>query len=61
MMNDASKHEKPQTQTAQADMAKGGKPSTAGTDQDRDKTLTEKSEEKAGGANRKTPGPIYDV
>lgn len=68
-MTDASKQEKPQTDTA-TDTAKGGKPSTAasggtpstaGTDQDRDKTLTEKSEEKAGGANKKTPGPIYDV
>ena len=60
-MTDASKQGKPQ-----ADTAKDGKPpsagtGTAGTDQDRDKTLTEKSEEKAGGANRKTPGPIYDV
>jgi len=26
-----------------------------------DKTLTEKEEEKAGGQNKKTPGPIYDV
>lgn len=28
---------------------------------ERDKTLTEQEEDKAGGANRKTPGPIYDV
>ncbi|WP_188092579.1 hypothetical protein [Azospirillum sp. B21] len=55
-MNDASKQEKPES-----DQAKAGKPSTAGTDQDRDKTLTEKAEEQAGGANKKTPGPIYDV
>ena len=55
-MTDASKQGKPRT-----DKAKGGKASTVGTDQDRDKTLTEKSEEKAGGANKKTPGPIYDV
>ncbi|CAO3449944.1 hypothetical protein [Azospirillum sp.] len=55
-MNEASKQGKPENDTA-----KSGKPSTAGTDQDRDKTLTEKSEEKAGGANKKTPGPIYDV
>lgn len=31
-----------------------------GTD-DRDKTLTEKNEEKAGDRNPKPPGPIYDV
>ncbi len=55
-MNDASKQGKPENDTAKA-----GKPSNAGTDQDRDKTLTEKSEEEAGGANKKTPGPIYDV
>lgn len=55
-MTDASKQEKPQ-----AGSPKGDKPPTAGTDQDRDKTLTEKSEEKAGGTNKKTPGPIYDV
>lgn len=55
-MNDASKQGKLENDTAKAD-----KPSNAGTDQDRDKTLTEKSEEEAGGANKKTPGPIYDV
>ncbi|WP_176581434.1 hypothetical protein [Azospirillum ramasamyi] len=55
-MNDASKQQKPER-----DAPEPGKPSTAGTDQDRDKTLTEKSEEEAGGANKKTPGPIYDV
>jgi hypothetical protein len=32
-----------------------------GTDAGRDKTLTEKEEEEAGGSNRQTPGPIYDV
>ena len=32
-----------------------------GTDDKRDKTLTEKEEEKAGGENKKTPGPVYDV
>ncbi|HYD70032.1 hypothetical protein [Azospirillum sp.] len=31
------------------------------SDQNRDKTLTEQEEDKAGGANKKTPGPIYDV
>lgn len=40
--------------------ATGSKPD-AGKDQGRDKTLTEKSEEGAGGTNKKTPGPIYDV
>jgi hypothetical protein len=28
---------------------------------DREKTLTEKEEEEHGGANKQTPGPIYDV
>ena len=64
-MTDASKQGKPQADTAKggkpSTAAEGGKRSTAGTDQDGDKTLTEKSEEKAGGANKKTPGPIYDV
>ena len=32
-----------------------------GTDDKRDKTLTEKEEEKASGENKKTPGPVYDV
>jgi hypothetical protein len=32
-----------------------------GPDDNRDKTLTEKEEEKSGGENKKTPGPIYDV
>ena len=35
--------------------------SHAGEDDGRDKTLTEKTEEQAGGDNKKTPGPIYDV
>jgi hypothetical protein len=41
------------------------RPANPGGDQDRDgdrdKTLTELEEEKAGGTNKKTPGPIYDV
>ena len=28
---------------------------------DREKTLTEKEEDEAGGANKQTPGPVYDV
>jgi len=32
-----------------------------GADDKQDKTLTEKEEEKAGGKNKKTPGPVYDV
>ncbi|SMH45818.1 hypothetical protein [Azospirillum agricola] len=32
-----------------------------GTDDGRDRTLTEKEEDEAGGANKTTPGPIYDV
>lgn len=36
-------------------------PKDTGGDKARDRTLTEKAEEGAGGANRKTPGPIYDV
>jgi hypothetical protein len=32
-----------------------------GADDKRDKTLTEKEEDKAGGENKKTPGPVYDV
>lgn len=46
----------------------GGKPDTAADapapspkGKERDRTLTEKAEEGAGGANRRTPGPIYDV
>lgn len=47
----------------------GGKPGDTATDapkqppkgKERDRTLTEKAEEEAGGANRRTPGPIYDV
>ncbi|WP_199231611.1 hypothetical protein [Azospirillum sp. TSO35-2] len=58
-MNDASKQQKPGQQKPGQDKAsRSPKP---GTGQDRDKTLTEKSEEEAGGANRNTPGPIYDV
>ena len=33
----------------------------AGTDDKRDKTLTEKEEDQAGGENKKTPGPVHDV
>ncbi|CAO3409886.1 hypothetical protein [Azospirillum largimobile] len=60
-MNDASKQGKPESDAAKPGNPSGAKPSTAGTDQDRDKTLTEKAEEKAGGANKNSPGPIYDV
>jgi hypothetical protein len=28
---------------------------------DREKTLTEKEEDEEGGANKQTPGPVYDV
>lgn len=28
---------------------------------DREKTLTEEEEEQRGGANKQTPGPLYDV
>ncbi|MBP2302852.1 hypothetical protein [Azospirillum picis] len=55
-MNDASKHGKPEHGK---DKPAAGRPAEAG--ESREKTLTEKSEDAAGGANRKTPGPIYDV
>ena len=32
-----------------------------GKDAGREKTLTEQEEEAAGGTNRQTPGPLYDV
>jgi hypothetical protein len=32
-----------------------------GVDDKQDKTLTEKEEDQAGGENKKTPGPVYDV
>lgn len=44
----------------EADDKKDEKPQP-GTDADRDKTLTEKEEERSGGDNKKTPGPVYDV
>lgn len=35
--------------------------SKSGDDKGRDKTLTEKTEEQAGGKNKSTPGKIHDL
>lgn len=44
-----------------SDKPKDDRPQKPDTDDERDKTLTEKAEDKAGGANKQTPGPLYDV
>ncbi|WP_207458393.1 hypothetical protein [Azospirillum sp. SYSU D00513] len=38
-----------------------GQKDKPGQDQGGEKTLTEKEEDEAGGRNKNTPGPVYDV
>ena len=58
MSDDRTPATQPQRKDDRIDEAQGG---TVKPDQGGEAELTEKEEQKRGGANKSTPGPIYDV
>ncbi|ALJ36831.1 hypothetical protein D9623_16660 [Azospirillum brasilense] len=63
MSDDRTPATQPQRKDDRIDEAQEGtaKPDRGKPDQGGEAELTEKEEQKRGGANKSTPGPIYDV